>query len=196
MLRSEESDNITAQAFVHPTATVEEGAVVGAGSKIWHQSHVRAGSRIGGSCTIGFSVYVDRGVVIGDGCKIQNHVSLYQGVILEDEVFVGPAVSFTNDLYPRAASMEWQVVPTHVRRGASLGANVTVVCGVDIGVWSMVGAGSVVAADVPSHGLMIGVPARLRGWVCICGGLLARLGDELPPTCKKCGRSSNQLVIQ
>ena len=171
------------EAFIHPTATVEDGAVVAAGTRIWHRSHVRAESRIGVDCTIGFAVYVDTGVVIGDRCKIQNHVSLYRGVVLEDDVFVGPAATFTNDLYPRSGPSEWEVVPTEVRRGASLGANATV------------GAGSVITADVPAHGLMLGTPARLRGWVCICGHVLTRLGEVLPPACRNCGRASNEMVV-
>jgi acetyltransferase-like isoleucine patch superfamily enzyme len=182
------------EALIHPTATIEAGAVVAAGTRIWHRSHVRAGSRIGADCTIGFSVYVDTGVVIGDRCKIQNHVSLYRGVELEDDVFVGPAATFTNDLYPRSGTSGWEVVPTKVRHGASLGANATVVCGVEVGAWSMVGAGTVVTADVPPHGLMLGTPARLRGWVCICGHVLARLDDVLPPACGNCGRASNAMV--
>ena len=184
------------ETFVHPSATVEATAVVGSGSKIWHRSHLRAGSRIGAHCTIGFSVYVDSEVVIGDRCKIENHVSLYRGVVLEDDVFVGPAVTFTNDLYPRAGSTEWEIVPTYVRRGASLGANVTVVCGVELGTWSMIGAGAVIAADVPAHGLMIGAPAHLRGWVCFCGRPLARPADALPLSCKNCGRATDEVVAR
>ena len=183
------------ETFIHPTATVEDGAVVAAGTRIWHRSHVRAESRIGIDCTIGFAVYVDTGVVIGDRCKIENHVSLFRGVVLQDDVFVGPAATFTNDLYPRSGPSEWEVVPTEVRRGASLGANATVVCGVEVGAWSMVGAGSVITADVPAHGLMLGTPARLRGWVCICGHVLTRLGEVLPPACRNGGRASNEMVV-
>jgi len=163
--------------------------MVGRGTRIWHHSHVRSGSRIGADCTIGFAVYVDTSVVIGDRCKIQNHVSVYRGVILEDDVFVGPAVTFTNDRYPRATSSSWEIVPTTVRRGASLGANATIVCGVDVGAWSMIGAGALVTADVPAHGLVTGSPARLRGWVCACGRPLFRLGEAAPERCSHCGRS-------
>jgi UDP-2-acetamido-3-amino-2,3-dideoxy-glucuronate N-acetyltransferase len=174
---------------VHPTAVVEDGAVIGAGTRIWHHSHVRSGSRIGTWCTIGFGVYVDRDVVVGDRCKIQNHVSLYRGVVLEDQVFVGPAATFTNDLSPRADARAWDVVETRVRRGASIGANATIVCGVDIGRWSMVGAGAVVTVDVPAHALVVGTPARMNGWVCVCGHTLARLDEEVPVVCSACGRS-------
>jgi UDP-2-acetamido-3-amino-2,3-dideoxy-glucuronate N-acetyltransferase len=175
-------------AAIHPTAVVEPGAVVGDGSRIWHQSHVRDGARIGAGCTIGFAVYVDAGVVIGDRCKIQNHVSVYRGVVLEDDVFVGPAATFTNDVYPRAASGEWEIMPTRVRRGASVGAHATIVCGVELGEWSMVAAGAVVARDVPAHGLVVGVPARLRTWVCACGHPLAAASDVPPDRCTHCGQ--------
>jgi acetyltransferase-like isoleucine patch superfamily enzyme len=184
-----------AQPSIHPTALVEPGAIVGPGTKIWHRSHIRGGSRIGADCTIGFAVYVDAGVLIGDRCKIQNHVSLYRGVTLEDDVFVGPAVAFTNDRYPRAGSSEWEVVPTVVRRGASLSANATVVCGTELGRWSMVGAGAVVTSDVPHHGLVLGVPARLVGWVCVCGRTLARLGQPLPDACGHCARSTSEMAV-
>jgi UDP-2-acetamido-3-amino-2,3-dideoxy-glucuronate N-acetyltransferase len=182
-------------AFIHPTATLEDGAAVAPGTRIWHRSHIRAGSCIGADCTIGFAVYVDTGVVIGDRCKIQNHVSLYRGVVLEDDVFVGPAATFTNDLYPRSGASEWEVVPTAVRRGASLGANATVVCGVEVGAWSMIGAGAVITADVPPYGLMLGTPASLRGWVCICGRVVARHGEILPRACRNCGRATNEMVV-
>jgi UDP-2-acetamido-3-amino-2,3-dideoxy-glucuronate N-acetyltransferase len=185
-----EVDGTPTAYTVHPTAVVESGAEVGPGTRIWHHSHIRDGSRIGAGCNVGFAVYVDTGVVIGDRCKIQNHVSVYRGVVLEDEVFVGPAVTFTNDLYPRANSYDWQVVPTRVEQGASLGANATVVCGVTIGARSMVGAGAVVTSDVPPHALVVGAPARLRGWVCACGALLARLSAPVPDTCSRCGRST------
>ena len=173
---------------IHPTAVVEEGAVIGDGTHIWHRSHVRNGARIGAGCTIGFSVYVDAGAVIGDRCKVQNHVSVYRGVVLEDDVFVGPAATFTNDLYPRAGSEDWDVVPTRVRRGASIGAHATIVCGVDLGSCSMVAAGAVVTHDVPAHGLVTGSPARLRAWVCACGRPLVAVGGDLPTRCRHCGR--------
>jgi hypothetical protein len=127
-------------------------------------------------------------VVIGDRCKIQNHVSLYRGVVLEDDVFVGPAVTFTNDLYPRARSVHWEVIPTRVCRGASVGANATVLCGVELGAWSMVGSGAVVTSDVPAHGLMIGAPARLRGWGCVCGRPSTAPRGAPTTTCASCDR--------
>jgi UDP-2-acetamido-3-amino-2,3-dideoxy-glucuronate N-acetyltransferase len=172
---------------VHPTAIVEDGAIVGRDTKIWHRAHVRAGSRIGELCTIGFCVYVDSGVVIGDRCKIQNHVSLYRGVVLENDVFIGPSVAFTNDRYPRADASAWDIVPTLVHGGASIGANATIVCGVEIGVRAMVGAGALVTSDVPDHGLMMGTPATLHGWVCRCGRPIARMGEPMPDRCSHCG---------
>lgn len=177
-----------AEARVHATAIVEEGAVVGAGTAIWHRGHVRAGARIGADCSLGFAVYVDTGVVIGDRCRIQNHVSVYDGVTLEDDVFVGPQATFTNDRFPRAGSTSWRVVPTRVRRGASIGANATIVCGVEIGSYATVGAGAVVTADVPAFALVLGNPARLYGWVCVCGHTLARRGEPLPERCPGCRR--------
>jgi UDP-2-acetamido-3-amino-2,3-dideoxy-glucuronate N-acetyltransferase len=176
-------------ATIHPTAVVEPGAEVGGGTRVWHHSHIRDGARVGAGCTIGFSVYVDAGAVIGDRCKVQNLVSIYRGVVLEDDVFVGPAACFTNDRYPRAGSAEWPVVPTRVRRGASIGAHATIVCGVELGAWSMVAAGAVVTQDVPAHGLVMGTPARLGAWVCACGHPLPDTGADPPDDCAHCGRA-------
>jgi len=189
-----EAEHLHPAPSIHPTAIVEAGAAVGEGTKVWHLSHIRSGSRIGDDCIIGFAVYVDTGVVIGDRCKIQNHVSVYQGVVLEDDVFVGPAAAFTNDRYPRANPTTWEIVATSVRRGASIGANATIVCGVELGAWSMVGAGALVTTDVPPHGLVTGAPARLRGWVCTCGRPLVRLGELPPERCSHCGRTSAGMV--
>lgn len=172
---------------VHATAEVEPGAVVGAGSRVWNQAHVRAGAEVGPDCTLGKNVFVDVGVRIGRGSKVQNNVSIYAGVTLEDEVFVGPSVVFTNDLRPRAAARDWHIVPTLVRHGASIGANATVVCGVEIGSYAMVAAGSVVTRDVREHQLVAGNPARHRGWVCVCGEVVGR-GATPPPDlrCRAC----------
>jgi acetyltransferase-like isoleucine patch superfamily enzyme len=151
--------------FIHPSAEVEEDVQIGAGSRIWHLVHIRSGARIGRTCTIGRNVYVDTNVHIGDGCKIQNGVNIYEGVTLEDLVFVGPAVTFTNDLYPRAFPNDWQKMPTLVKTGASFGANSTVVCGITVNEYAMVAAGSTVTHDVPPYGLVQGAPARLVGYV-------------------------------
>ncbi len=155
--------------YIHPTAIVEAGATIGPGVKIWHFAHVRSGARIGSETQLGHAVYVDAGAVIGARCRVQNFVSVYAGVDLADDVFVGPSAVFTNDLLPRAHNAAWRLVPTKVGRGASIGANATIICGVTIGPWAMIGAGSVVSRDVPAHQLVLGNPARLRGWVCECG---------------------------
>lgn len=172
--------------FVHESACVDEGAVIGAGTKIWHFSHVSAAAKIGAHCNIGQNVYVAPHVVVGDHCKIQNNVSLYDGVELADYVFCGPSMVFTNVLrprckFPQADHTFYQKTP--VGEGASIGANATVVCGHRIGKNSFIAAGSVVTADVPDHALMVGVPARQKGWVCACGELLTQA-----LCCPRCGR--------
>jgi acetyltransferase-like isoleucine patch superfamily enzyme len=160
--------------FVHPTADVEEGARLGAGTRIWHLAHLRSTARVGANCVIGRNVYVDAGVTIGDFVKIQNNVSVYQGVTLEDEVFVGPCAVFTNDLRPRAQNPQWRITPTTVRRGASIGANATLVCGVEIGEYAMIAAGAVVTHDVAPYQLVAGNPARALGWVDANGDVVSR----------------------
>lgn len=155
---------------IHPTACIDEGAVIGEGTRIWHFSHILRGSRIGRDCTIGQNVVVGPDVSIGNGCKIQNNVSVYAGVTLEDCVFCGPSMVFTNVWNPRAHIRRMdEARPTLVKIGASLGANCTIVCGVTIGRYALVGAGGVVTRDVPDHALVYGNPARQRGWVCRCG---------------------------
>ena len=169
--------------FCHETSVVDQGAKIGPGTKIWHFSHVQGGAQIGTDCVIGQNVYVASKVIIGDRCKIQNNVSLYDGVTLEEEVFCGPSSVFTNDLTPRAqGSQGWSITNTLLKRGASVGANATIVCGNTLGEYCMIGSGAVVTHDVPAYALMIGVPARQTGWVCSCG---ARLTNEL--SCLRCG---------
>jgi acetyltransferase-like isoleucine patch superfamily enzyme len=146
-------------AFIDPSAEVSVVAVVGEGSYIWNWTKVRELARIGSGTSIGQHCYIDRGVVIGERCKIQNSVNIYDGVTIGDEVFIGPAVTFTNDLHPRAVG-EWSVTPTIVGNGVSIGANATIVCGVTIGEGAVVGAGSVVIGDVPARTLVVGNPAR------------------------------------
>jgi UDP-2-acetamido-3-amino-2,3-dideoxy-glucuronate N-acetyltransferase len=165
---------VPASVYVHPTAEVEEGARVGAGTRIWHLAHIRSTARVGTNCVIGRNVYVDADVVVGDLVKIQNNVSVYQGVTLEDEVFVGPSAVFTNDLRPRAQNLDWQIVPTMIRRGASIGANATIVCGIEVGSYAMIAAGSVVTKDVAPHRLVAGNPARPLGWVDERGYVISR----------------------
>ena len=172
--------------YVHPTSIIDEDVQIGDGTKIWHFCHIQSGAKIGEKCSFGQNVNVSNNVTVGNGCKVQNNVSLYEGVELEDYVFCGPSCVFTNDLTPRAKYPKGRAgyKKTLVKEGASIGANATVVCGTTIGRWALIGAGAVVTADVPDHALMLGVPARLRGWVCECGEILS---DDL--VCEKCGRT-------
>jgi len=156
--------------FVHPTAVVDKGVQIGKGAKVWHFTHILGGSKIGERCNIGQNVVIGPDVVIGPGCKIQNNVSVYKGVTLEEEVFCGPSMVFTNVFNPRAHIRRMDVLrSTLVKKGATLGANCTIVCGHVIGRYAFIGAGAVVTRDVPDHALMTGNPARLAGWVCACG---------------------------
>ena len=175
--------------FVHPSSFVDEGCEIGAGTKIWHFCHVMPRARIGRRCNLGQNVVISPDVVIGDNVKIQNNVSVYTGVILEDDVFCGPSMVFTNVVNPRSeVSRRDEYRPTLVRRGASLGANCTIVCGYTIGCYAFVGAGSVVTRDVPDFALVVGNPARVTGWMCRCGIKLAA-GRTAPTdaTCQSCG---------
>ena len=176
---------MTAKAtFVHSSSVVDDGAKVGIGTRIWHFCHVSAGATIGAECVLGQNVFVANGVLVGDRVRIQNNVSLYDGVILEDEVFCGPGAVFTNVRTPRAGvSRKDEYVRTVVRRGATIGANATIVCGVEVGTYSLIGAGAVVTSDVVPHRLVVGVPARAVGWVSHAGEVL---GDDL--TCPRTGR--------
>lgn len=165
---------LTESQAVHPSAIVDAGAVLGPGTRVWHFSHVCGGARIGADCSLGQNVFVGNDVVIGNGVKIQNNVSVYDAVTLEDEVFCGPSMVFTNVYNPRAGIVRKdQYRRTVVRRGASIGANATIVCGVTVGRYAFVGAGAVVKRDVPDFALMAGVPARQIGWI-------SRFGERLP----------------
>jgi len=178
--------------MIHETAIVEEGAQLGEGTRIWHFAHVRNGAKIGKNGNIGKDVYIDTNVVIGDNCKIQNFASLYHGLTVGNDVFIGPHVCFTNDLYPRASIWtDERLAKTEVKDGASNGANSTVVAGVTIGVSAMVGAGSVVTKDVPDHALVFGNPARIHGFVCDCGMKLEKNTEKKNMMifhCKQCGK--------
>jgi acetyltransferase-like isoleucine patch superfamily enzyme len=171
---------IAESAFVHPTAEVEDGAQIGAGTKIWHIAHIRSTAKIGANCVLGRNVFVDVEVEIGDLVKIQNNVSVYHGVTIEDEVFVGPCAVFTNDLRPRAQNPDWHVTPTLIRRGASIGANATIICGVEIGSYAMIAAGAVVTRSVAPYQLVAGNPARPMGWVDEKGNVVSR--EAQPPS--------------
>lgn len=151
--------------YVHPTAEVSSKATIGKGTKIWNQAQVREGAIIGDDCIISKGVYIDAGVIIGSRVKIENYVSVYRGVTINEDVFIGPHVTFTNDLRPRAFNHNWNPVGTLVERGASIGAGAVIVCGVTLGKYCMVGAGSVVTKDVPPYALVVGNPARFIGHV-------------------------------
>jgi len=159
--------------FAHETAVIDDGAQVGAGSKIWHFAHILGGTRIGERCVVSQNVMIGPNVTMGSGCKIQNNVSIYEGVTLEDDVFCGPSMVFTNVLFPRAhVDRRAEFAPTLVKKGASIGANATIICGNTIGQYAMIGAGAVISRDVDDFALMVGAPARRIGWV-------SRAGDRL-----------------
>jgi UDP-2-acetamido-3-amino-2,3-dideoxy-glucuronate N-acetyltransferase len=173
-----------AETFIHPTAVVDEPSAIGAGTRVWHFVHVMKGARVGPGCVLGQNVMVGPGVVVGARCKVQNNVSLYEGVVLEDEVFVGPSAVFTNVRNPRAAvERRDEFQPTLVRRGATVGANATILPGVELGAYCFIAAGAVVTHDVAPHALVAGLPARRIGWVSHAG---ERLGADL--TCPREGR--------
>jgi UDP-2-acetamido-3-amino-2,3-dideoxy-glucuronate N-acetyltransferase len=169
--------------FIHATAIIDDNVTIGKNTKIWHFSHVLSGTRIGEGCNVGQNVVIGPDVSVGKGCKIQNNVSVYKGVTLEDDVFCGPSIVFTNIYNPRAAIRKMdQVRPTRVKKGATIGANATVVCGTTLGRYCFIGAGSVVNKNVPDHALVVGNPAKQIGWACVCG---ERLTDDLK--CLNCG---------
>ncbi len=182
---------VAPSAFVHETALVEEGASLGAGTRVWHQAQVRTRARIGERCIVGKGAFVDFDVTIGDDSKLQNYACLYHGVTLGRGVFVGPHAVFTNDRRPRATDPgfaplgdgDWEVGETSVGDGAAIGANSTVLPGLQIGAWAMVGAGAVVTRNVEPYALVVGTPARRIAWVCACGD---RVSDEAR-TCERCG---------
>jgi len=173
--------NVALDVYVHATAEVSSAAQIGAGCRIWRQAHVRERADIGPGCIIGAGVYVGAGVRLGANCKVQNDALLYEGVELEDGVFIGPQVCFTNDRLPRAVNVDmslksasdWELTPTRVREGASVGASSVVLAGLTIGRWALIGAGTVVTRDVPDHALVLGHPGRIHGWVCRCARRLS-----------------------
>ena len=185
--------------FIHATAEVADTAKIGEGTRIWHHGQIRPDAEIGKNCNLGKGVFIDSGVHIGDNVKIQNYVSVYHGVTVEDGVFIGPHVCFTNDMRPRAINVDgtpkavddWVLSTTLIKRGAAIGANSTIRCGITLGEWAMVGSGSVVTKDVPDYGLVYGNPARLHGFVCPCGERLEKIkeeGNSVLAKCPTCGR--------
>jgi acetyltransferase-like isoleucine patch superfamily enzyme len=177
--------------FVHPLAQVEDDVQIGAGTQVWAGAHIRRGARIGSECVIGAGATIDVEVVVGDRCKVQNNALLYRGLTVGDGVFIGPGTVFTNDRAPRAitaggnlkSASDWEVSPTLIDEGASIGANATVIGGVRIGAWSMVGAGAVVTRDVAAHALVVGVPARRVASACRCGAAVRGDGTLRCPRC-------------
>lgn len=159
--------------FIHPTAVIDAGARIGTGTKLWHFCHISSSSVLGNNCVVGQNVFVDNEVVIGNGVKIQNNVSVYKGVTIEDDVFLGPSMVFTNVINPRSfIERKQEFKPTLVRKGASIGANATIICGCTIGSYALIGAGAVVTRTVADYALVVGNPARQTGWVSQAGGKL------------------------
>ena len=171
--------------YIHPTAIVSDQSSIGSGTKIWVNSQIRENVFIGEKCIISKDTYIDTGVNIGNNVKIQNGVSVFHGVTISDDVFIGPNVCFTNDYFPRAFNENWKITDTMIERGASIGANATIVCGNILGEYCMVGAGSVVTRDVPPYTLVVGNPARPIGMVCKCG---ERMVDDHCPSCEECSK--------
>lgn len=174
------------KAYVHPTAVVEKTATIGEGTKVWHFVHIRENAEIGRKCVLGHSVYVGKEVKIGNHVKLENRATVYQGVKIEDNAFVGPHVAFTNDPYPRSFSTDWTIVHTLVKKGASIGAGSVVMCGVTIGAYAMIGAGSIVTKDIPPHAMAYGNPAKIKGFVCKCGRRLMKEEERQMDVLMKC----------
>lgn len=182
-------------SFVHPSATVEDGAEIAEGTRVWHQAQVRAGARVGANCILGKGSFVDVDVTIGANCKLQNYAQVFHGTVVEDEVFIGPLAVLTNDRFPRAATpdgglkgdADWAVEGISVRRGASIGAHAVVLPGVEIGAWAIVGAGAVVVKDVEAHRVVVGNPARPLAWAGRCGHVVDDARWATAQDCPDCG---------
>ncbi len=180
-------EKVEKEYFVHPTAVVDEPAEIGRGTQIWHFSHVMSGTKIGENCIIGQNVFIGAGAVLGNNIKIQNNVSVYDSVVLEDDVFCGPSMVFTNVFNPRSfISRKKEFRKTLVKKGATIGANATVVCGNAIGQYAFIGAGSVVTKNVPDYALVYGNPGKVKGWICQCAVEIAFRSGKA--TCRVCGK--------
>ncbi len=186
-----------ADFFIHPSSTIDEPSFIGKGTKIWHYCHIMASAKIGTNCTLGQNVMVASGVIIGNNVKIQNNVSVYSGVEIEDDVFCGPSCVFTNVINPRAQIVRRnQYQRTLVCRGATIGANATILCGITIGRYAFIGAGSVVVKDVPDYGLILGVPGELKGWMSRHGYRLSIPDDEGIMFCPNTGWKYKEIETQ
>ncbi len=184
--------------FAHPTAIIDEPAEIGNKTQIWHFSHIMSGAKIGENCTIGQNGFVGKDAILGNNIKVQNNVSVFDGVILEDDVFCGPSVVFTNVYNPRSfISRKKEFRKTLVKRGATIGANATVVCGYTIGEYAFIGAGAVVTMDIPDYALVVGNPGRIKGWVCQCSaGIAFQVGKAVCAACgKQYGKDSNGVKL-
>jgi UDP-2-acetamido-3-amino-2,3-dideoxy-glucuronate N-acetyltransferase len=178
--------------FKHDSVYIDEGAKIGDGTKVWHHSHIMPTAIVGKNCIIGQNCFIAG--IIGDNCKLQNNVNVYEGVEIEDWVFCGPSMTFTNDMNPRAKyPKNGRYIKTKVKEGASIGANATIVCDVEIGQWSFIGAGSVVTKNIPDYAIVYGNPAKIKGWVCECGN---KLPNEFNQTkCKLCGKKYQKIGL-
>jgi acetyltransferase-like isoleucine patch superfamily enzyme len=183
------------KVYVDSTAIIDKEVSLGSGTKVWHFVHIMEDAKIGKQCVLADYVYVGKGVNIGNNVKIENRATVYEGVTIEDNVFVGPHVTFTNDPYPRSFNTDWKILQTLVKEGVSIGAGTVIVCGITIGVYSLVGAGSVVTKNVPPHALVCGNPARIRGFVCRCGRKLETEEKKKDHVLMKCPVCSEKYKI-
>ncbi|MFC1486252.1 acyltransferase [Thermoproteota archaeon] len=188
--------------YINSTAIIDEGVYLGSGTKVWHFVHIMKDAKIGKDCIIADYVYIGKGVTIGNTVKLENRATIYEGVTIEDNVFIGPHVTFTNDLQPRSFNKDWEIIPTLVKEGSSIGARTVIVCGITIGEYSLVGAGSVVTKNIPAYALAYGNPARIRGFICRCTRKLQTEKEEknhvimMCPVCKEKYKIANKDYVK